>query len=117
MSRFVPLPPATQPQGVHCTTFEQPPVDGTLTIPEMFDWHAEKSPNHPLFVYLDDDGKVKTITWGETIRAAHRAGRLLGRFVEETSGVAGRKPLIAFLANTGMFRSSVTSDVLIVSLK
>ena len=102
MHDYIPLPAPPQPQGTHSRTFKQPPLDGTLTIPEMYDWHAEHSPEHPLFIYPDEDGEVKTIKWGAAIRALHRAGRWLNGFVNGnimTNTSDG--PLIAILANSG----------------
>ncbi|KAI0319695.1 hypothetical protein OF83DRAFT_753385 [Amylostereum chailletii] len=39
-----------------------PPSDHhSLTIPELLDWQAEHNPDHPLFVYQDDQGQVRSI--------------------------------------------------------
>ena len=42
------------PQAVRCSTFTPPPMDGTMTVPDVFDWHAEHSPDHVVFVLSDD---------------------------------------------------------------
>jgi hypothetical protein len=52
-----------------------PPVDGSLTIPEIFDWHHEHNPQHPFFVYADDEGSLKYITMKEAVHAMHQAAR------------------------------------------
>ncbi|KAL4248625.1 Adenylate-forming Reductase [Abortiporus biennis] len=49
---------------------------GSLTIPDIYDWHAENNPEYPLFIYNDEDnGKevLKTIYWKDAIRGIHRA--------------------------------------------
>ena len=102
MLDFMPLPTPTQPHGLHSLTFKQPPVDGSMMVPEMYDWHAKHSPEHPLFVYPGEDGEVKTIKWGAAIRALHRAGRWLNGFVNGNSMTnTSDGPLIAILANSG----------------
>ncbi|KAF5372256.1 hypothetical protein D9757_009649 [Collybiopsis confluens] len=45
-------------QGSHSTTFHRPPLDGSLTIPELFAWQAHNSPNHPVFVHSSDDETI-----------------------------------------------------------
>ena len=68
-------------QALRSNTFQLPPLDGSLTLPELFDWHGQHSSEHPLFEYFDDgesgdeSGKVCTITWGETARAVRRASK------------------------------------------
>ncbi|KAJ7607406.1 hypothetical protein FB45DRAFT_948237 [Roridomyces roridus] len=84
------------PQGLSSSTFRQPPLDGTLLIPEIFDHHAEHSPNHPLFCYADSTGTVETITWSRATRAIHKAGQVC---LEQVGDVeAGNRPVIAILA-------------------
>ncbi|KAJ6588257.1 acetyl-CoA synthetase-like protein [Mycena capillaripes] len=64
------------PQGLSSTTFQQPPLDGSLLLPEIFDLHAQQSPNHPLFRYVDTDGVVKTIVWSHAVQAFHKAAHI-----------------------------------------
>lgn len=64
-------PPETQ--GLLSKTFKVPPFD--VPIPELFDWHAENTPNHPLFVYASESG-IRKIFYPEAARAIHRAGYL-----------------------------------------
>ncbi|KAH7912516.1 hypothetical protein BJ138DRAFT_785575 [Hygrophoropsis aurantiaca] len=63
-------------QGAHCDTFCHPPVDGSLTVPELYEYHATKSPQHPLFVYADEHKELKTIRYPEAFRAIQRAAGL-----------------------------------------
>ncbi|GJE93533.1 acetyl-CoA synthetase-like protein [Phanerochaete sordida] len=71
----LPIPPLPRTQALTTTTFRPPPLDGSVTLPEMWDWHASHSPAHPLFSFADDQGAVRTILWPEAVRACHRAAR------------------------------------------
>lgn len=103
-----PLPSPTQKHGVSSATFEQPPVDGSLMIPEIYDWHASHSPEHPLFIYPEDDGHIEMITWAIATRAIHSAGRWLLSLVRNTAFApnVNTRPLVAILANAGTLISS-----------
>lgn len=110
-SNLPPLPAPKQHHGLNSATFKQPPIDGSLLIPEMFDWHATHSPKHPLFVYPDDDGQVKTIKWAEAARAIHRAGHWLLSLVEEAAvPPVDSRPLFAIVANSGMILLSFAEN-------
>ena len=63
-------------QGASSTTFKNPGLDTTLTIPELFAFHAEHSPEHPVFVYADDEGQEHTIRFPEVYRAIRKAATL-----------------------------------------
>lgn len=65
------------PQGLSSKTFSVPPIDGSLTVPEMWDYNMSHSPNHPLFLFDDVDGSLKTISWSQGNRAIHTAARLV----------------------------------------
>ncbi|KAF8645464.1 hypothetical protein AX16_007810 [Volvariella volvacea WC 439] len=58
-------------------TFKVPPLDGSLTVPQIYDWHYEHNPQHTLFTYEDpnDPGKLVKHTYSEVVPAIHRAGR------------------------------------------
>ncbi|KAJ3522383.1 hypothetical protein NM688_g8882 [Phlebia brevispora] len=98
--RFKQLPIEAPPrtQILTSATFQAPPLDGSLTLPEIYDWHAEHSPEHPLFVYGNEEGPVHTITWAEAVRGIHRAGRIVRDAVipVHTDSV----PVVAILANS-----------------
>ena len=66
--------PAVQTvQGANSTTFTSPGIDTTLTIPELFEFHAKHSPQHPVFVYADDEQKEHVIRFPEVYRAIRKA--------------------------------------------
>ncbi|KAF7798676.1 hypothetical protein EIP86_009900 [Pleurotus ostreatoroseus] len=93
------LPPIPRTQALNSLTFRPPPLDGSLSVPELYDWHLDNSPDHPLFVYSNSDGAAKTIVWKEAAHAVHRTGRLvLDAIRPETEKACGRV-VIAILAN------------------
>ncbi|KLO13762.1 acetyl-CoA synthetase-like protein [Schizopora paradoxa] len=95
----LPFPPlaAPQTQALSSTTFKPPPLDGSLTLPEIYDWHADKSREHPLFVFPNADGGLRTILWPEAVRAIHRAGQLVKSRLSAEDNRGGN--VIAILAN------------------
>lgn len=99
--KIVPLPALPTTQGLSSSTFCQPPLDGALTISEMWDWHAEHSPEHPVFMHSDDSGSVSTIYWPEARRALHRAGWFVKDFVAGHPSPHSRKPIVSILTSSG----------------
>ena len=65
------------PQGSDCATFAQPPLDGSLTIPEIYERQAANSPNHPLFVFPEAPGQLRTICYAEVVQAIHNAAHIV----------------------------------------
>lgn len=98
--KFLPIVSPPKTQALATTTFTPPPLDGSLTIAEMWDWHAEHSPEHTLFEYSDDDGKITSIKWPEATRAMHRGGRIVRDLAEAHPAATGRKPIVAILASS-----------------
>ncbi|KAK0449007.1 NRPS-like enzyme [Desarmillaria tabescens] len=76
-------------------TFTRPPLDGSLTYPEIFDYNAQHSPNHPVFQFYDQD-HIQKITWSEVTKAIHAAGRIVLEYVPRTDTA----PVVGVLANT-----------------
>ncbi|GJE93538.1 acetyl-CoA synthetase-like protein [Phanerochaete sordida] len=97
--KFLPIAPPPKTQGLATTTFVPPPLDGSLTIAEMWDWHAAHSPAHPFFEYSDDTGHVTAIKAPEAANAMHRAGRIV-RAVLDAHPAAERRPIVALLASS-----------------
>lgn len=77
------------PQGYNSPTFHPPPVDGTLCLPELFEYHATHSREHPLFVYADGTSQVidshndqvgtetKPLKYPQAWRMIQRAARIV----------------------------------------
>lgn len=79
--------PTITPQGVNSTTWTPPPFDTEFTVPGLYAFHAEKSPNHPVFVYDDEDGEVKTLchkdVYSAICKVAHYVTGLIGQPSEQ----------------------------------
>ncbi|KAK0472170.1 NRPS-like enzyme [Armillaria novae-zelandiae] len=84
------------PQGVSSPTFKPPPLDGSLTVPELFDYNGFHSAKHPLFRYDNpDNGDFRSITWEEGVAASHVAGHYFREHIDDETPV-----VIAILVNT-----------------
>lgn len=94
--------------------FQHPPLDGSMTIPQIYDWHYAHSPDHPAFVFKDPIcGDIKRLTYREIVPAMHMAARSILREIgtyspHPTSAMYGP---IAIVANTGLFAPSVCGSV------
>lgn len=117
-------------QGHTSATFHPPPIDGTLSVPELFEYHSQHSPDHPLFVYADsvprsvdgNDGhdgdseaQLRTVKYPEAWRMVLKATRIVKDHytrLEDKYALQGRSrgvygmpqnvpPTIGILANAG----------------
>jgi len=79
--------------------FIPPPLDGSLTIPEIYDFHYSNNPDQPLFIY--DDGGVQTIPWRQAVKAIHRAARMVQGIPKPHAQIKSEPPVVAILAVTG----------------
>ncbi|KAF5350345.1 hypothetical protein D9758_012816 [Tetrapyrgos nigripes] len=93
-----PIPPLPNTQALKSTTFRPPPLDGSLSLAEIYDWHFKNSTHHPLYVYSPDGIKSRTISWGEGVAAMYRGTRLLQAIVRGRSSV-NKTPVVAVLAS------------------
>ncbi|TFY82997.1 hypothetical protein EWM64_g1012 [Hericium alpestre] len=97
-----PLPPVPATQVLNSATFHAPSLDGTLSLPELYDWQLEHSPLHPLFTYADNDGSIKDILWKEAMQAIRRyatvACKTLGFDSPEILRSEPARPIVAILA-------------------
>jgi hypothetical protein len=92
------------PQALNSETFRVPRavVDDSLALPELYDWHSENSPRHPLFVFEDGPGSIRTIFWLEAVGAIHRAAYLVSSVIKDDALSSSHTPVVAILAATGM---------------
>ncbi|KAJ7214326.1 hypothetical protein GGX14DRAFT_696596 [Mycena pura] len=96
-------------QAQNSATFTRPPLDGSLFLPDVFEYHAKHSPEHPLFVYADGDAVKHTITWARAAKAfiagAHIVRRAIGlsdpheRPVVAVLGVSDQSSYLSVLAS------------------
>ncbi|KAK0453913.1 hypothetical protein EV421DRAFT_2007167 [Armillaria borealis] len=88
------IPPPPQKQGEQSTTFLPPPIDGSFTVQQMYDWHLHHSPNHRMFVYAREDGSLRNIYWAEAVTAAYTCARLMNNRIL----FKGKPPVVAILS-------------------
>ncbi|KAF8311061.1 acetyl-CoA synthetase-like protein [Clavulina sp. PMI_390] len=74
-------------QGATSKTFVTPPVDGTVTAPELWDFLATNAPTHPYFIYEDNDThELVTIDWKQVRLATHRTAEIVKSYNVPTDG-------------------------------
>ncbi|KAJ7191755.1 hypothetical protein B0H12DRAFT_1039746 [Mycena haematopus] len=93
------LPPPPQTQARSSQTFVPPPLDGSLTIAQIYDWHFHNTPNHRLFVYAHADGSVRTILWPEALQAIYVGVKLLRNRFNWVPGMV-EMPVVSILASS-----------------
>jgi hypothetical protein len=94
-----------QAHALTSTTFRLPPLDGSLTIPEVYDWHLIHNPDHVLWIHssggaIDDRTEI---TLKQGVHAIHRAARLLTEHLSQKGLQPATRdaPVIALFAATG----------------
>lgn len=92
-------PPKTQ--ALSSNTFRPPPLDGSLTLAEIYDWHLRETPNHRLFLYADANDQVHTIYWPEAARAVLTGATLIRDRIGDITDKMNT-PIIAILAASGI---------------
>ncbi|KAF5370381.1 hypothetical protein D9758_006891 [Tetrapyrgos nigripes] len=53
------------------SSFKEPPLDGSLAVTQIYDFHLKNSANCPLFVYTTSNGSKKVLTWSVFGHAIH----------------------------------------------
>ncbi|EGN97840.1 hypothetical protein SERLA73DRAFT_109083 [Serpula lacrymans var. lacrymans S7.3] len=100
---YLPIPDHPKTQCLDSKTFVTPVLNGSLTIPEIYDEHLRNSSEHPLFIYpRSADGTLRTILWPEAVYAIRRAGLLtLSRIKASQDSVPpSYNPTVAILASS-----------------
>lgn len=104
-------------QGANSKTFKNPGLDTTLTIPELFEFHAKNSPEHPVFVYTDDDLQQHTIRFPEVYRAIRKAATIASSHYDRQADYYAKAqvgkspnepPVVGILATAGTSASPPT---------
>lgn len=78
-------------QGVDSPTFSRPPFYRPWTVPELYLYHAQSSPDHPLFIYVEDNGTLRTICYPEALCAIIRAAILVRSYCRRQEGRDGKQ--------------------------
>ncbi|THU98749.1 acetyl-CoA synthetase-like protein [Dendrothele bispora CBS 962.96] len=94
--QLIPLPPQTQAR--KSITFRPPPIDSSLTLPQIYDWQSQHSAAHRLFMFTDIDGKLNTITWSEGVAAVHTSARILRKRLASFQVI--KRPVVAILSTS-----------------
>ena len=93
-------------QAVGSQTFRLPPefLTGQLPLPQLWDFHLDNSPNHPLFIFERSPGKIEKVSWSQGVRAMHRAGRIIRPYLPRPSATKETDPPVVavFLKVKGM---------------
>ena len=95
------------PQGVNSSTWTAPPFYGSLTLPELYAFHAEKSPEHPVAVYDDEQGAIHEIRYKEMFRANRRAAHYVSRHVTLPDPTGDENSVLGVLAIAGQLWSCI----------
>ncbi|KAF9465935.1 hypothetical protein BDZ94DRAFT_1296127 [Collybia nuda] len=90
------------PQATGCRTFSPPPLDGSLSLPEIYDYNGIHNSQHPLFVYEGLDGRMETILWGQASRAVHTAARYVQSSLR-AENTHNQSTVISILGNMDTF--------------
>ena len=105
----IPIPPEyqaflTSPQGTASKTWTAPPFHCQipLTVPQLYEFNAKHSPEHPAFVFAEGGDGVRTIPHRElyaaVLRAAHIVVQLLPPLAPSNEADT---PVVGILAVTG----------------
>ncbi|KAI0772397.1 acetyl-CoA synthetase-like protein [Trametes elegans] len=64
-------------QAANSKTFTRVPIDSTLTLPELWEFHAKNSAEHPVFVYVDDNKEEHILRYPDVWRGIRKAGTIV----------------------------------------
>lgn len=110
---FSPLPDPPCSQGLESMTFKPPPLDGSIPLPELYDWQYRHSPDHPVFLFDDPSSSkpndIRAYSWKTVVPVIHRTGRHILSLFNLTLPLDPENiPVIAVLAAAGI-RSPIWS--------
>ncbi|KAJ8690287.1 hypothetical protein PTI98_011728 [Pleurotus ostreatus] len=96
------LPPPRQVHGLDPKwNYQFPPMDGSLTMSELYDFHYENNPEHPVFKYANRAGDIVTLAYDKVVPAIHNAGRYVANAVGvQLGGGSQDKPVVAIVASS-----------------
>ncbi|KNZ76905.1 hypothetical protein J132_06813 [Termitomyces sp. J132] len=85
-----------QPQS---SQYERPPLDGSLYVPELYDWQYHHNPTQTAFLYSVGESGLQAITYKEFVPAIHRAARLVAGMIGiDISGEKAHYPAVVILS-------------------
>ena len=99
-----PMAPQHTPQGLRSSTFCPAPFRHGLSVPGLYEYHANHSPDHPVFTYSDDsEGFSKDITCSAAWSRIGVVAELILTRYNESSKRNGERSVIAILAHAGQY--------------
>lgn len=98
--KWLPIEPLPLNQALSSGTFQPPPLDGSLTLPEIYDWHLEHSPEHQLFAYTDSFGIEHEVNWRDGARGIFNVSREIRRCVRLPANRIGSPPTVVAILST-----------------
>jgi len=105
-----PLPPFRTQQAANSKTFTPPPLDYSVVLPQFFDHHRRHSADHTFYIYDNEDGTNKTISWGTYGRALHRGVKAIQGHVEKGGLTeSAETPVFGILSAAGKFPNDFMS--------
>jgi len=102
---FNSIPCSPRTQALQSDTFSPPPVDGSLSLLQMYDWHSTHSSAHRLFIFARSDGTMREIYWPEAVSAIHVGAKLIRDMISLTTSCS-QVPIVGVLAFSGILRCS-----------
>lgn len=89
-------------QGAKSTTFTRPPFNDSLTLAEIYAFHALNSSKHPVFTYAENSTKgTREICYSEAYAAIQRGHGMASRYHSDLVGDVTRAPVVGILASLG----------------
>ncbi|KAJ7482012.1 hypothetical protein FB451DRAFT_1237794 [Mycena latifolia] len=79
-----------------------PPADGSLSLLQIFEFHATTNPDHPLFRYDSPTGGYGQITWHQAVKLFDKTAQIIRRRLGGGTTVdCTPPPVVGILAATG----------------
>lgn len=100
-------------QAAASTTFTRPSFDQSLTVPDIYAFHAQKSPEHPIFIFAEDStGATRQICYPEAYAAIQRSHAIVARKHAQLVQESSKHNVVGMLVNI----DSVTYTTFLVGI-
>lgn len=87
------------------SNYKLAPWDGSLTLPEIYDWHLTHNPRKSLFIYENQPVGYAHLTFQEIIPASHHAASWVASAISvPLNAVPTNTPPVAIIATSGQCR-------------
>lgn len=90
-------------------SFKLAPWDGSLTLPQIYDWHFVHNPRHTVFIYEAPTAGYVHLTYREVMPAAYRAAAYIANAISvDLNNVPANIAPVAIVATSGQSLSHRT---------